>query len=139
MPATAAMRRLQNEMQMLLYTHPLNDARDAQGLPTVNSFWISGSGILPPGTPITPEPQVADALRLPALRGDWDAWAKAWKQIDQGACLQFSAAIDRGEHCELMLCSDRHTLHLIPATLGWHARLQRRFKRLGLKDYLPLL
>ncbi len=38
------LRRLQNEMQMLLYTHPVNDRRLAQGLVEVNSFWISGTG-----------------------------------------------------------------------------------------------
>ena len=43
------LRRLQNEMQMLLYTHPLTDARAARGLPAVNSFWVSGTGALPPG------------------------------------------------------------------------------------------
>jgi hypothetical protein len=38
------LRRLQNEMQMLLYTHPVNERRIARGLPAVNSFWISGTG-----------------------------------------------------------------------------------------------
>ena len=38
--------RLQNEMQMLLYTHPLNDARSAARRLPVNSFWLSGSGAL---------------------------------------------------------------------------------------------
>lgn len=139
MPATATMRRLQNEMQMLLYTHPLNDARDAQGLPTVNSFWISGSGCLPAGTPITPEPQLADALRHPALHHDWAAWAQAWQEIDQGVCQEFAAALDRRETCKLVLCSERNALHMQPAALDWRARLQRRFKKPSLKDYLPLL
>ncbi len=139
MPASAAMRRLQNEMQMLLYTHPINDARSAQGLPTVNSFWISGSGALPPGTPITTELQVADALRQPALCGDWDTWAQAWRQIDQVICKQLAAAVDRGEASELVLCSERNALHLIPARLGWRARLQRRFKTTSLKDFIHYL
>ncbi len=139
MPATAAVRRLQNEMQMLLYTHPINDARSAHGLATVNSFWISGSGVLPAGTPIAPEPERADALRLPALRRDWAAWATAWQAIDQGICQQLAAALDRGEPCELVLCSERNALHLTPATLGWRARLQRRFQPPGLRDYLHLL
>lgn len=38
------LRRLQNEMQMLLYTHPVNDQRAASGLPAINTFWISGTG-----------------------------------------------------------------------------------------------
>ena len=44
-----SLRRLQNEMQMLLYRHPVNDARAAQRRLTVNSFWISGTGTLPSG------------------------------------------------------------------------------------------
>ena len=44
MPATPALRRLQNEMQMLLYTHAVNDERAARGQQPVNSFWIHGSG-----------------------------------------------------------------------------------------------
>ena len=42
--AGRSLRRLQQEMQMLLYTLPLNDARQRGGLLPVNSFWASGSG-----------------------------------------------------------------------------------------------
>ena len=38
------LRRLQNEMQMLLYTHDVNAERLARGLVDVNAFWISGTG-----------------------------------------------------------------------------------------------
>jgi hypothetical protein len=47
MPAGDAgrpLRRLQQEMQMLLYTLPLNDERQRGGLLPVNSFWASGTG-----------------------------------------------------------------------------------------------
>lgn len=40
-------RKLLNEVQMLLYTHPVNQAREAQGLPVANSVWLWGSGRLP--------------------------------------------------------------------------------------------
>ena len=40
----APLRRLQNEMQMLLYTHPFNDVRGSRGQMPVNSFWMSGTG-----------------------------------------------------------------------------------------------
>jgi len=142
MPATASMRRLQNEMQMLLYTHPVNDARSAQGLASVNSFWVSGSGAMAPNTPLTPvkpEPAVADALRPAALRGDWTAWAEAWRQLDQGACQKLAGAIDRGQTCELVLCSERNAIHFTAAALGWRERLQRRLKRPSLKDFTALL
>ncbi|MEO8330960.1 MAG: hypothetical protein ABI479_00885 [Gallionella sp.] len=33
-----------NEIQMLLYAHPLNDAREARGEPMVNSVWLWGAG-----------------------------------------------------------------------------------------------
>ncbi len=42
--AAQGLRRLQNEMQMLLYTHAVNDARSARGQAPVNGFWISGTG-----------------------------------------------------------------------------------------------
>lgn len=134
MPDTAALRRLQNEMQMLLYTHPVNDARDARGLLTVNSFWISGSGTLACGAPEAPMPGVANALRRAALHGDWSGWAQAWQQIDQGPCRELAAALDGGAQVELVLCSDRAALHFTSAVVGWRARLQRRFSRPTLKD-----
>lgn len=38
-----------NEIQMLLYTHPVNDAREAVGKLPVNSIWPWGEGPLPTG------------------------------------------------------------------------------------------
>jgi hypothetical protein len=138
MPATAALRRLQNEMQMLLYTHPVNDARSARGLPTVNSFWISGSGVLDTKADALarPMPRVADNLRRSALQADWTGWARAWQSIDQGACRDLAAAHAAGQPIVLTLCSDRASLHFTPATGGWRARLQRRFSHPRLQDYL---
>lgn len=138
MPATAALRRLQNEMQMLLYTHPVNDARSARGLPTVNSFWISGSGVLdtPSDAVAAPLPRVADDLRRCALQADWVGWARAWHAIDQGACRELAAAHAAGEPVELMLCSDRDILHFTPADGSWRTRLRRRFSQPRLKDFV---
>lgn len=36
-----------NEIQMLLFEHPVNQLREASGLPAINSIWISGGGTLP--------------------------------------------------------------------------------------------
>ena len=33
-----------NEVQMLLFEHPVNQAREAKNLPTVNSIWCYGGG-----------------------------------------------------------------------------------------------
>lgn len=40
-------RRVLNEVQMTLHTHPVNAARSARGLPVVNSLWPWGEGQLP--------------------------------------------------------------------------------------------
>lgn len=129
MPATAAVRRLQNEMQMLLYTHPVNDARAQRGLQAVNSFWVSGNGALGGTVPSVRPPRVADGLRLSALLGDWQSWADAWRQIDRGACQELLTALDRGGSVELVLCSDKNALHFASGATRWRDRLQRRFSR----------
>lgn len=40
-------RQIQNEIQMLLYASPVNQARERAGKPTVNSLWFWGAGALP--------------------------------------------------------------------------------------------
>jgi hypothetical protein len=39
----AAFRRLQNEVQILWHTHPVNAEREARRLPPVNAFWLWGA------------------------------------------------------------------------------------------------
>lgn len=39
-----AWNKLQNEIQMLLFSHPVNQVREAQGLPVINSLWCYGLG-----------------------------------------------------------------------------------------------
>lgn len=39
--------QLTNEIQMLLFDHPINQAREAQGELAINSIWLSGAGNLP--------------------------------------------------------------------------------------------
>jgi len=41
-------RTLLNELQMLLHQHPINEQREAQGRPTINSLWFWGNGEAPP-------------------------------------------------------------------------------------------
>ena len=40
----AELRRLANEIQMLLHRHPVNVAREAAGRPVVNALWLWGQG-----------------------------------------------------------------------------------------------
>jgi hypothetical protein len=107
--AARPLRRLQQEMQMLLYTNPLNDERQAGGLPPVNSFWVSGTGALPPDAPTAPPAglEIVHYLRDAALRDDWAAWAAAWQQLDAGECARLNAALDQGREVTLTLCGER--------------------------------
>ena len=139
MPAAPALRRLQNEMQMLLYTHPVNDVRVARGQQPVNSFWIHGSGPYTGAAPSKPGPSVAEDLRLPALHGDWAQWASAWHQVDQGACSQLLAEIQAGRDAGLVLCSERHALVFDKRPIGWGEQLRRRFSAASLQQYASLL
>jgi hypothetical protein len=109
--AARGLRRLQQEMQMLLYTHPASDARLAAGRSPANSFWVSGTGTLPDlaqPRDMPPDLRVADGLRLPALRQDSAAWAAAWRQIDDTECVALLAALDQGRPVALTLCGERH-------------------------------
>ncbi len=89
-------RQLQNEMQMLLHEHPVNEAREQRGQLAVNSVWLSGSG-----------PSLQDAQRLAAqantvqldtrlrqawLAGDGQAWLQAWASLHREVLAPLQAA-----------------------------------------------
>jgi hypothetical protein len=105
-----SIRRLQQEMQMLLYTHAINDERGASGMLPVNSFWVSGTGALPATRPPQSHApvQVTRYLRDAAMLQDWHAWASCWHQIDEQDCARLLAALERGEHVSLTLCGERN-------------------------------
>lgn len=124
-PAAQRLRRLQAEVQMLLYTHPLNDDRQARQLPTVNSFWLSGCGPYQ-ATPSAP-PLIDARLRSPALNEDWAAWAKAWQALDEGPLAALLMASSSGSPVHLTLCGERAALTLEPAPTGLWQRLRRHF------------
>jgi hypothetical protein len=108
--AASGLRRLQSEMQMLLYTHPVNEARSQQGLLPVNSFWLHGSGALaalPTAHAGSAPPQVITTLRAPALAEDWAAWAQAWQALDAGSLTALRAELTAGRPARLTLCGER--------------------------------
>lgn len=115
-------RRLQSEVQMLLHTHALNAERESQGLPAVNSFWLSGCG--PLQRDAAPAPAVDDRLRRPALDADWSAWALAWERLDAGPLAALSERAAQGEAVQLTLCGERSALTLQATPGGWSRRLR---------------
>ncbi len=122
-PALRAVRRLQSEVQMWLHGHPLNAAREAQGLAAVNSFWLSGCGVAQPVRRAAPS--VDDTLRAPALAGDWGAWTQAWQRLDAGAVAGLLDAARRGVAVTLTLAGERAWAAWSGAATGWRARWRR--------------
>lgn len=106
----APLRRLQNEMQMLLYTHPFNDVRDSQRKLPVNSFWISGTGDLPlhNAEAVTPKEHVSAPRTLAeaVFREDWAAYAQAWATLDAGEIAGLLARQSAGDTVRLTLCGE---------------------------------
>ena len=128
--SAAVLRRLQNEMQMLLYTHPANEARQQQGLLPINSFWVAGAGVLDAATPAMPHVQVERRLQAAAQRADAVAHAKAWQEVDADACARLLAVLRAGGDARLTLCSEKVAQSFDPVP----ASVWRQFKSvLGLK------
>jgi hypothetical protein len=125
------LRRLQQEMQMLLYTHPVNDERSRGGQQPVNSFWVSGTGVLPPtARPAAPAGlQITHYLRDAALRGDWRAWAGAWQQLDATECTRLATVLDKGEPVTLTLCGERSARTWTAERAGPWRRMTSLFNR----------
>ncbi|MEO5797293.1 MAG: phosphoglycerate mutase [Rhodoferax sp.] len=119
MPPTAQggpLRRLQSEMQMLLYTHAVSDARNERGLFPINSFWVSGSGALAAPPAPQPAPSMPLTLLHAAQMEDWAAWTAAWQHIDTTACAELLTALDQGQAVQLTLCgeSNAQSFEVVP-------------------------
>lgn len=140
LPPAPSLRRLQNEMQMLLYPHPVNEARSQRGALPVNSFWLSGSGSLTaPPAPAMQPPLAPQQLAEAALRGDWAAWREAWQHIDatQGASLL--AEQKQGHPVTLTLCGERASQTFTTTPRGLLRRLTGLWQRPTLTSILEPL
>lgn len=124
-PQARLLRRLQNEVQMLFYTHPLNDAREAAGLLPVNSFWCSGCGRAPAASS-APRARQDDRLRAPALAEDWAAWREAWMALDAGPLAELLA---KGDDVELTLCGERRAMRFASRPRSPWQRLSSLWQR----------
>ena len=133
-PAVRRLRRLQSEVQMQLYTHPLNDQRLAQGLLPVNSFWLSGCGVAQ--HPASDDVQFDERLRAPALAEDWAAWCKAWVSLDEGPLAALLALLRDGATARLTLCGERASAGFSGGRRTLVQSLRARWSR---PAWLPLL
>lgn len=125
-PEHRLIQRLQSELQMLLYPHPLNEEREARDALTLNSFWLSGCGRFQSAD----EAGVVldETLRTALLADDWLGWAEAWRALDAGALARLRAAAEQGQPVTLTLCGERSAQRFesLPRSLG--QRLLGRWK-----------
>lgn len=138
--ASRLLRRLQNEMQMLLYTHPVNEERASRGELAINSIWFSGTGALPDASARTPAVHMPHTLAQAALADDWLAYAQAWTQLDEQAVRPLLERQQAGQTVQLTLCGERGaiTLQSVPPSL-WqrvHQMLSPSLWPAVLKDQL---
>jgi hypothetical protein len=130
-------------MQMLLYTHPVNDSRAARGLTTVNAFWLSGTGSLPPTVPSESTVTLLHTeLRDSALQDDAWRWAQALIALDAAHGAQWLAqAQDDASFC-LNLCGtvQAHSYTAQAARKqGWLARARQVWSPTSFSERLRLL
>ena len=124
-PATRLIRRLQSEVQLLLYPHPLNDDREQRGELTLNSFWLSGCGRFQPtrGDMVL----VNDALRAPLFAEDWVEWAQTWRALDAGDVAEALQTARAGRPVALTLCGERRAPRYETAPRSLWRTLARRW------------
>jgi hypothetical protein len=100
--------RFLNELQMLLYTHPVNDAREERGVPTINTVWFWGEG--EEGTPRS------EAQALLADDPLWQRYAASAGMATDDAPFALSGLLDNPGYA-------RHVITLLDAA---HAPAQYR-------------
>jgi len=121
---------LLNEIQMALYQHPVNTAREGRGVPVVNSLWPWGAGKLPdaaqgPWQSLSAEDPVALGLaRLAGLRH---------RSPGSGAAQWLERAPAEGRHLVVL------DVLRGAAALGDHEALARRLQVLEEHWFAPLL
>ncbi len=134
-----SLRRLQNEMQMLLYTHPLNDERSAKRLLPVNSFWISGTGALNQPVKQTQKINTPRTLAQAAFKDDWASYVKAWGEIDAMGIAQLLVQQNAGQAVRITLCGERNAQTFETTAQSFFNKISHRFKTKNPLDILSQL
>jgi len=122
-PQASLIRRLQSEVQLLLYPHPINEAREARGELAMNSFWLSGCGTAQPADRAAVE--VDASLRGPLVDGDATGWASAWAALDAGPIARLLQRAEKADGpLALTLCGERSAQRYEPTPRSWWQRLR---------------
>ncbi|HYG55397.1 MAG TPA: hypothetical protein VD965_08875 [Burkholderiales bacterium] len=121
---------LVNEAQMLLYAHPVNEAREARGEPAINSLWLWGAGRAPkleraPWRSVAADDPVA--LGLARLGGSQP------RTLPESADIWMAALPENGRHLALL------DALRAPHALGQEAEYREALERLERQWFAPLL
>ena len=117
------LQRLQSEMQMLLYQHPVNDERSLKGRWSVNSFWLHRR--LDQLYPDAADCVVALDLRETAQSPNAKLRQLAWEHIDATLCSTMCQVLDQNHDVSLTLCSETSWRHYRPQPVSWLNKLHR--------------
>ena len=139
LPPSKAIKLLQNEMQMLLYAHPVNDARAANRQTSVNSFWLSGTGALREAATANPAVTVYRGLLPAALADDWAAFAGAWEQLDATDLAQLLSLQNSGQIVRISLCGDANAMTFETAGRSIFSKIRTSFSPQSSNDLLRQL
>jgi hypothetical protein len=131
------LQRLQSEMQMLLYQHPVNDERSLKGQWTVNSFWLHRR--LEQLYPDATEFGVALDLRETLQPNNAKLWQQAWEHLDATVCQSLSQSLDQNQAISLTLCSETAWRHYRPQPLSWFNKLNRLIQTVSVSKELRAL
>lgn len=118
-PDQTRWRRHFNEIQMLLFEHPVNQARQKNSQPTLDALWFWNRG-----NSAQTHPTLVDTLRRPAAYEDLDAWQNALTALDAEVFAPLLEQMHRGEIKSLtLLCPEgerNYSINLKGAQLRWH-------------------
>jgi hypothetical protein len=131
------LQRLQSEMQMLLYQHPVNDERSLKGRWTVNSFWLHRR--LEQLYPDSADFGVALDLRETVQPFNAKLWQQAWQHLDATLCPSLLQALDQNHEFSLSLCSETSWRHYRPQAASWLNKLQRLIQPVSVSQELGAL
>ena len=117
------------EIQMLLHAHPVNEAREARGEPTINSLWLWGAGRAGTATSrwasvIADEPLAMGLAMLTRAR---------YRSLYPGAAQWLRNAPDEGRHLVVL-----DTLR-VPAALRDAGQFHERLSMLDKDWFAPLV
>lgn len=136
-PQARPLQRLQSEMQMLLYQHPVNDQRSLQGRWTVNSFWVHRQ--LNQLFEATSPAQIHLDLKEATQQSNAAIWRQQWEQLDNTVCKHLLDVLAQQQDVSLTLCSATAWRHYRPQKSSlWHS-LQRLFKPTSVHKELSAL